>query len=60
MSKRPALGIGKTTVYRMARAYNYQTPKVQGKRLMTASLDTPFSVQTFTARLIVLIAVKSY
>jgi len=40
------LGIGKTTVYRMARAYNYQTPKVQGKRLMTASEDTPFSVQT--------------
>ena len=24
------LGIGKTTVYRKARAYNYQTPKVQG------------------------------
>jgi transcriptional regulator of acetoin/glycerol metabolism len=31
------LGIGKTTVYRMARAYNYQLPKVQGKGLMTVS-----------------------
>jgi DNA-binding NtrC family response regulator len=40
------LGIGKTTVYRMARAYNYQTPKVHAKRLMNASLDTAFSVQT--------------
>jgi hypothetical protein len=33
------LGIGKTTVYRMARAYNYQTPKVQGKGLMTVRQD---------------------
>jgi hypothetical protein len=28
------LGIGKTTVYRMAREYNYQSPKMQGKALM--------------------------
>lgn len=35
------LGIGKTTVYRMAKAYNYQTPKVQGKVLMTVSQDPP-------------------
>ena len=34
------LGIGKTTVYRKARAYNYQSPKVQGKGLMTASQDS--------------------
>jgi transcriptional regulator of acetoin/glycerol metabolism len=31
------LGIGKTTIYRMARAYSYQPPKMQGKELMTVS-----------------------
>lgn len=36
------LGIGKTTVYRKARAYNYQTPKVQGTGLMTVSQDSSF------------------
>lgn len=36
------LGIGKTTVYRKARAYNYQTPKVQGTVLMTVPQDPPF------------------
>jgi DNA-binding NtrC family response regulator len=36
------LGIGKTTVYRKARAYNYQTPKVQGQGLMTVSQDPSF------------------
>lgn len=36
------LGIGKTTVYRKARAYNYQTPKVRGKGLMTVSQDPSF------------------
>jgi len=28
------LGIGKTTIYRMAKAYNYQAPMAQGKKLM--------------------------
>ena len=36
------LGIGKTTVYRKARAYNYQTPKVHGEGLGTVSDDPPF------------------
>jgi transcriptional regulator of acetoin/glycerol metabolism len=36
------LGIGKTTVYRKARAYNYQSPRVQGKGLMTVSQDLSF------------------
>ena len=40
------LGIGKTTVYRMARAYNYQTPKMQAKALMTVSQDHPLSAWT--------------
>jgi transcriptional regulator of acetoin/glycerol metabolism len=31
------LGIGKSTIYRMARAYNYRPPKVQGKALMAVS-----------------------
>jgi|SRR5580700_1488336 hypothetical protein len=31
------LGLGKTTVYRMARLYNYQRPKVQAEGLMTVS-----------------------
>ncbi len=35
------LNIGKTTVYRKARAYKYQTPKAQGKSLMTVSQE-PF------------------
>jgi DNA-binding NtrC family response regulator len=36
------LGIGKTTVYRMARAYKYQSPKVQGQGLMTILQRLPF------------------
>jgi hypothetical protein len=28
------LGIGKSTVYRMARQYNYQQPQMQGKSLL--------------------------
>jgi transcriptional regulator of acetoin/glycerol metabolism len=28
------LGIGKTTIYRMAKVYNYQAPTAQGKKLM--------------------------
>jgi DNA-binding NtrC family response regulator len=35
------LGIGKTTVYRMARAYHYENPKVQGNALM-ALPNPPF------------------
>jgi transcriptional regulator of acetoin/glycerol metabolism len=31
------LGIGKTTIYRMARTYNYQPPKIQAERLMTVA-----------------------
>jgi hypothetical protein len=31
------LGIGRTTVYRKAREYHYQPPKVQGKVLMSVS-----------------------
>jgi hypothetical protein len=31
------LAIGRTTTYRMASAYNHQTPEVQGKGLMTVS-----------------------
>jgi transcriptional regulator of acetoin/glycerol metabolism len=31
------LGIGKSTIYRRARAHNYQPPKVQGKALMAIS-----------------------
>lgn len=36
------LGIGKTTVYRKARAYKYQTPKVQGEGLRTVSEHRSF------------------
>jgi transcriptional regulator of acetoin/glycerol metabolism len=32
-----SLGIGKTTVYRMARQYNYQPPQMQGKSLLIVS-----------------------
>jgi DNA-binding NtrC family response regulator len=36
------LGIGRTTIYRMARKYNYQPSKVQAERLMTISqYDSP-------------------
>ena len=31
------LGIGRTTIYRMVRVYNYQPPKIQAERLMTVS-----------------------
>jgi len=31
------LGIGRTTIYRIARKCNYQPPKVQAQRLMTIS-----------------------
>jgi len=31
------LGIGKTTVYRMARQYNYQQPQMQGRNLLIIS-----------------------
>ena len=31
------LGIGRTTIYRMVRVYNYQPPKIQSERLMTVS-----------------------
>lgn len=42
------LGIGKTTVYRMVRLYNYQLPNVQGKGLMTVSQGSPFPRRTPT------------
>jgi hypothetical protein len=35
------LGIGKTTVYRMAREYNYQSPKAQGEALMAFPPTSP-------------------
>ena len=35
------LGIGKTTLYRMAKTYNYQPPSVQGQVLMTVPLNGP-------------------
>jgi transcriptional regulator of acetoin/glycerol metabolism len=31
------LGIGKTTIYRMVRVYNYQPPIIQAERLMAVS-----------------------
>ena len=39
------LGIGKTTVYQMARAYKYQPPKEQGKGLITVSQRTSLYLQ---------------
>lgn len=35
------LGIGKTTIYRMARKCNYQRPRVQAERLMMISPRKP-------------------
>ena len=35
------LGIGKSTVYRMARQYNYQSPQMQGKSLSIVSQMNP-------------------
>jgi excisionase family DNA binding protein len=35
------LGIGKSTVYRMARQHNYQSPQMQGKSLSIASQMNP-------------------
>jgi DNA invertase Pin-like site-specific DNA recombinase len=35
------LGIGKTTVYRMARQYNYQPPQMQGRSLLIISQRKP-------------------
>jgi Bacterial regulatory protein, Fis family len=35
------LGIGRTTLYRMAKTYNYQPPSVQGQVLMTLPLYGP-------------------
>ena len=32
------LGIGKSTIYRIARTYNYQSPRVQAEPLMSISL----------------------
>jgi hypothetical protein len=43
------LGIGKTTVYRKARAYHYQHPKVQGKALMSISRSRDSEGQTRSA-----------
>lgn len=37
------LGIGRTTIYRRARTYNYQPPKTQAERSMTASQHTSSS-----------------
>jgi transcriptional regulator of acetoin/glycerol metabolism len=37
------LGIGRTTIYRMARTYNYQTPKMQAKRLVISRRRIRFS-----------------
>jgi transcriptional regulator of acetoin/glycerol metabolism len=34
------LGIGRTTIYRMARMYNYRPPAIQAERLMTVSQRT--------------------
>ncbi len=34
------LGIGRTTIYRMVRVYNYQPPKIQAEGLMTVSQHT--------------------
>jgi transposase len=31
------LGIGKSTIYRIARTYNYQAPRVQAEPLMSIS-----------------------
>jgi DNA-binding NtrC family response regulator len=42
------LGIGRTTVYRMARLYNYEPPMVQGEGLMTVSQRSPFRRKTAT------------
>ena len=37
------LGIGRTTIYRMVRVYNYQPPTIKSERLMTVSQDTSSS-----------------
>jgi transcriptional regulator of acetoin/glycerol metabolism len=34
------LGISRTTVYRMARRYNYRPPTIQAEQLMTVSQPT--------------------
>jgi hypothetical protein len=36
------LGIGKTTLYRMAKTYRYQLPKMQAEGLMSVSRRIPF------------------
>jgi DNA-binding NtrC family response regulator len=35
------LGIGRTTIYRMARMYRYQQPRIQVERLMSISQCKP-------------------
>jgi len=37
------LGIGRTTIYRMVRMYNYQPPTIQSERLMAVPQNTSSS-----------------
>jgi transcriptional regulator of acetoin/glycerol metabolism len=37
------LGIGRTTIYRMVKVYNYQPPTIKSERLMTVSQHTSSS-----------------
>jgi|HubBroStandDraft_2_1064218.scaffolds.fasta_scaffold442538_2 transposase len=46
------LGLGKTTIYRMARAYNYQPLDVQGKSLKTGVATPALRYKQATVELI--------